>query len=142
MVKARGDNGIGGESDSKQYAYERLDRAMHERARLGMMTSLMAHPQGLYFPQLKAMCDLTDGNLKRHLDVLVTEGLVSVEKEPCGNRVQTRCRMLPEGKRRFLEYLSELRRVLADAAAATELAELKGSKGPLAIGRPRPVRDT
>lgn len=128
MAKEPGDRGASSEPDSKSYAYERLDRAMHERARLGMMTSLMAHPDGLYFPQLKMMCDLTDGNLKRHLDVLVAEGLVRVDKEPCGNRSQTRCRLLPEGKQRFLDYLGELQRVLTDAAAA---AERSGVKAPV-----------
>lgn len=101
-----------------QFAYERLDRAMHERARLGIMTSLMAHPDGLLFSQLKSMCDLTDGNLKRHLDVLLEESLVSISKEPLGNRVQTLCRLLPTGRKRFLAYLEELQNVLNDAAQA------------------------
>jgi hypothetical protein len=46
-----------------RYAYEGLDRVLHEKARLGMLTSLMAHPDGLLFSDLKELCALTDGNL-------------------------------------------------------------------------------
>ncbi len=98
-----------------QFAYDGLDRTLHERARLGIMTSLMSHPKGIYFPQLKTLCDLTDGNLKRHLDVLCEEGLVAMVKAPVGNRTQTLYKILPKGKARFVSYLEELQRVLNDA---------------------------
>src|SRR5262249_53123917 len=52
------------------FAYEGLDRVIHEKARLGILTSLMAHPKGLAFADLKQLCGLTDGNLSRHLQVL------------------------------------------------------------------------
>ena len=51
------------------YAYG-LDRVLHEKARLGIMTSLVGHPKGLAFGDLKKLCNLTDGNLSRHLQVL------------------------------------------------------------------------
>ncbi len=87
------------EGDTRgQFAYDGLDRTLHERARLGIMTSLMSHPKGIYFPQLKALCDLTDGNLKRHLDVLCEEGLVAMEKAPVGNRTQTLYKSSPKAR--------------------------------------------
>jgi hypothetical protein len=46
-----------------RYAYEGLERVMHEKARLGLLTSLAAHPDGLSFTDLKELCALTDGNL-------------------------------------------------------------------------------
>ena len=60
----------GPDRDIGQFAYEGLDRVIHERARLGVLTSLVAHPKGLAFGDLRRMCQLTDGNLSRHLQVL------------------------------------------------------------------------
>ena len=57
-----------------RYAYEGLDRVLHEKARLGIMTSLATRPAGLSFNELKQLCALTDGNLNRHLDVLHRAG--------------------------------------------------------------------
>src|SRR5260370_32282305 len=95
---------------------------MHEKARLGMLTSLMAHPEGLLFGDLKELCSLTDGNLNRHLKVLQEAGLVEVWKGIKRNRPQTLCRITGEGRKRFLEYIETLERVIADAAAAAEAA--------------------
>ena len=50
-------------STSGKYAYAGLDRVIHEKARLGIMTSLVARPAGVAFTDLKDLCDLTDGNL-------------------------------------------------------------------------------
>ena len=52
------------------FAYEGLDRVIHERARLSVLTSLITNPKGLTFNDLKQLCGLTDGNLSRHLQVL------------------------------------------------------------------------
>src|SRR5579871_3427959 len=74
------------------FSYDGLDRIIHEKARLGLMTSLMAHPKGLAFADLKQLCGLTDGNLSRHLQVLQEAGLVEVTKGYEGNRPHTSCR--------------------------------------------------
>ena len=62
------------------FAYEGLDRIMHEKARLGIMTSLLTHPDGLLFNDLKELCLLTDGNLSRDIKVLNEAGLVEIWK--------------------------------------------------------------
>ena len=49
------------QASSGRFAYDGLERAIHEKARLGIMTSLVAHPSGLAFADLKQLCDLTDG---------------------------------------------------------------------------------
>lgn len=104
--------------DTGQYAYEGLDRVIHERARLGVLTSLVAHPKGLAFGELRRLCQLTDGNLSRHLQVLQEAGLVEVAKGFDQNRPQTTCRITPEGRARYLGYLAVLEQVVRDAAAA------------------------
>ncbi len=101
-----------------RFAYEGLERAIHEKARLGIMTSLATHPSGLLFGDLKELCTLTDGNLSRHLQVLHDEGLVEVWKGYHKKRPQTLCRLTTDGRRRFLGYLAELENVISDALAA------------------------
>lgn len=103
--------------EAGRFAYEGLDRVIHERARLSLLTSLLAHPGGLAFNDLKRLCALTDGNLARHLQVLEEAGLVAVLKEPDGTRLQTRCRLTRLGRQRYLDYLAVLERVVRDAAA-------------------------
>lgn len=101
-----------------RFAYEGLERIIHEKARLGIMTSLASHPGGLLFNDLKDLCTLTDGNLSRHLQALHEEGLVEIWKSTRRNRSQTLCRLTPEGRERFLHYISVLESVVADALAA------------------------
>jgi DNA-binding transcriptional ArsR family regulator len=113
---------------SGRFAYDGLDRLIHEKARLSIVTSLATHPRGLPFNDLKGLCSLTDGNLSRHLQVLQDAGLVEVLKGFLGNRPQTLCRLSAEGRKRFLEYISVLESVVTDAltvadADAPSLAE-------------------
>lgn len=98
------------------FAYEGLDRVMHEKARLGLLSSLVAHPKGLVFSDLKQKCGLTDGNLSRHLQVLQEAGLVEISKSFEGNRPQTSVALTRNGRRRFLDYLALLEQVVRDAA--------------------------
>src|SRR4051812_42828130 len=105
---------------SAPFAYEGLDRVIHERARLSVLTSLVSHPKGLTFVDLKELCALTDGNLSRHLRVLEEAKLVEIVKGLEGNRPQTVCRLTSTGRRRFVEYLETLEQVVRDAAGAVE----------------------
>ncbi len=117
-----------------QYAYAGLDRVIHERARLSVLTSLAAHPAGLRFGDLKQLCGLTDGNLSRHVQVLQAAKLVEVCKSFEHNRPQTMCRLTAEGRRRYVEYLAVLEQVVRDAAAATRLQSgRKGARGAAGI---------
>ena len=63
-----------------RFAYEGLDRVIHERARLSILTSLITNPKGLAFGDLKELCSLTDGNLNRHLRVLEQGKMVEIVK--------------------------------------------------------------
>jgi len=114
------------QANSGRFAYEGLERVIHEKARLGVLTSLVAHSEGLLFSELKDLCALTDGNLSRHLKVLQEAGLVEVWKGFHRNRPQTLCRMTPKGRARFLQYISVLEQVVSDTleAAGTEASKL------------------
>ena len=114
---------LGGSStdpETGRFAYEGLERIFHEKARLGILTSLVAHPKGLVFSDLKDLCALTDGNLSRHLQVLHEAGLVEVWKGYQHNRPQTLCRLTEAGRTRFLDYINVLENVVADALAAVK----------------------
>lgn len=102
------------------FAYDGLSRVIHERARLGVLTSLITHPRGLPFPEMKKLCALTDGNLNRHLQVLTEAMLVSVAKGPDRERPQTLYRITVLGRKRYLEYLAVLEQVILDGAAAAK----------------------
>jgi DNA-binding MarR family transcriptional regulator len=97
-----------------RFAYDGLDRVIHERARLSVLTSLITHPKGLSFSELKGYCALTDGNLNRHLQVLEEAKLVTVAKRHDNNRPQTLCKITSLGRRRYLEYLEVLEQVILD----------------------------
>ena len=99
-----------------RFAYEGLDRVIHERARLSVLTCLITNPKGLIFNDLKQLCSLTDGNLSRHLSVLEAEQMVEIIKGHEHNRPQTFCRITKVGRERFVAYLSTLEQVVADAA--------------------------
>jgi DNA-binding MarR family transcriptional regulator len=99
-----------------RFAYEGLDRVIHERARLSVLTSLITNPRGLTFGDLKQLCSLTDGNLSRHLSVLERARMVEIVKGHDRNRPMTVCRITASGRKRFLEYLSTLEQVVLDAA--------------------------
>src|SRR5215468_12259524 len=106
-----------------RFAYEGLDRVIHERARLSVLTSLAAHPKGLVFGMLKQMCGLTDGNLSRHLQVLEEAGLIAIEKGYDHNRPQTVVRITPDGRQRYLDYLAVLEQVVRDAESAAKASD-------------------
>jgi DNA-binding MarR family transcriptional regulator len=103
-----------------RFAYSGLDRLIHERSRLSILTSLASHPQGLVFNDLKTLCALTDGNLSRQLTLLSDAGLIEIWKGQRNNRPLTLVRLTAQGRKRFAEYLSVLESVLSDASAQSE----------------------
>ena len=115
-----------GPSSEGRFAYQGLDRVIHERARLSVLTSLIGSPKGVTFGQLKQLCSLTDGNLSRHLRVLENAKMVEIAKGHDRNRPQTVCRITASGRKRYLEYLSTLEQVVRDAAKGTTEQPMRG----------------
>lgn len=101
-----------------RYAYPGLERVIHEKARLGILTALAAHAEGLLFSQLKQFCRLTDGNLSRHLQALTEADLIDVWRGVRGRRRQTLYRLTGSGRERFRQYIAVLEQVVADASRA------------------------
>src|SRR5205823_2069381 len=87
-------------------------------SRLSILSSLASNPDGLRFNDLKALCNLTDGNLSRQLQLLQESQFVEVWKGFKNNRPQTLVRLTDGGRERFLEYIAVLESVVADALSA------------------------
>ena len=116
------------------FAYEGLERVIHERARLSVLTSLITHPEGLSFVELKRLCALTDGNLARHLQVLEEDKMVRITKQDDqAGRAQTTARITAAGRKRYLEYLRTLEQVVRDAATAAQNSQELRKLSPLKI---------
>ncbi|WP_317929618.1 transcriptional regulator [Halioxenophilus sp. WMMB6] len=103
------------------FAYHGLDRVFHEKARLGIVSSLVTQAKGLAFSELKALVGLTDGNLSRHLQVLEEAGFIAIQKGFEGKRPVTHCTLTALGRNQFLDYLDVLEEVLRTASVAREV---------------------
>ena len=106
--------------NSGSFAFAGIDRVLHEKARLGILTSLLTHREGLAFNQLRDLCSLTDGNLSRHLQTLQEADLVTIRKGQQGKRPRTLVQMTTSGRARFLDYLAMLESIVGSALATAE----------------------
>ncbi|MCB0262828.1 MAG: transcriptional regulator [Calditrichaeota bacterium] len=98
--------------------YSALKGIFHEPNRLAIISALSSAPDGLTFKSLKDQCDLTDGNLSRHLKALEDANVVLIDKRFIGAKPQTKAMLTDEGRESFVEYLKVLEEVLKMAAEA------------------------
>ena len=89
----------------------RLNAVIHERARLGIM-SVLAARSALTFGELKALLDLTDGNLSVHLRILEESGYVAIEKKFVDRRPQTTVKISKKGRLAFEHYVQVLEEIV------------------------------
>jgi DNA-binding transcriptional ArsR family regulator len=89
-----------------------LSPLIHGRVRLLILCMLMSRRRSATFTELKQVLDLTDGTLSVHLSKLAAGGLIDVRKEFEDKKPVTLVRMAPEGRRRFRQYVDELRRIV------------------------------
>src|SRR5436190_17701708 len=90
--------------------FDKLDKAIHEKGRLGIMT-LLATRVRWSFQDLKAELNMSDGNLVTHLRTLHKLGLVAQTKEMKG-RPQTTYALTAKGRTAFREYLGVLEQIV------------------------------
>jgi DNA-binding transcriptional ArsR family regulator len=109
--------------------YPRLERIFHEPGRLTIMSNLLGTPNGLTFTELKKLCDLTDGNLSRHLKALEKAKAITIKKSFVKNRPQTKVVLSNQGREDFMAYLQALEAVLLDAADKAGAQEGKSKLG-------------
>ena len=88
-----------------------LDRLIHEKGRLAIMSMLAASPE-LSFTEMRDTLGMTDGNLTTHIRALQQEGYVSVAKSYQNSRPLTTCSLTPAGRKAFAEYISLLEQIV------------------------------
>ena len=93
--------------------FEKLDKTIHEKARLSIMTLLATRPS-LAFQDLKSELKMSDGNLITHLRTLVKAGYVAETRE-IKERQQTSYSLTRSGRKAFEEYLSLLEDIVRAA---------------------------
>lgn len=93
------------------FEFEKLDKTIHERGRLGIMT-LLATRASWSFQDLKAELKMSDGNLITHLRTLHEAGHVAIIKE-VQDRPQTSYSLTTKGAKAFQDYLAILEQILA-----------------------------
>ena len=99
-----------------------LDEVVHQRARLGVL-SILAEADDADFTYLRRALGLTDGNLGRHLEVLVEAGYVNLRKGYDGRRNRTWASITPRGRQALLAELTVLRALVAQLDAGDATAE-------------------
>ena len=89
----------------------RLNKTIHQKARLGIMSILMASEEA-DFNYLKDRLKLTDGNLSSHLSLLEREKYIKIKKRFVKKKPKTLCRMTEKGRQAFQEYLENLEKII------------------------------
>lgn len=84
-----------------------LDRVIHERVRLAIVSALAVHPS-LSFNELKTLLETSDGNVSVHARKLEDAGYVSCTKGFEGRVPRTEYRLTPDGRRALEQYLSHM----------------------------------
>jgi DNA-binding HxlR family transcriptional regulator len=103
--KARGEAQKGGQTAV------RLDRLIHERLRLGIVSALAVN-RSLTFNELKAMLKTTDGNLSVHARKLEDASYVACEKSFDGRLPRTEYRLTAAGRRALEKYLAHMEAII------------------------------
>src|SRR5260221_14687140 len=92
-------------------AFEKLEPAIHTKARLAIMSVLAAN-ESLSFTELRDGLRLTDGNLAAHLRALVDAGLVRLRKIGNPNKPTTAVSLSVAGRIAFMRYLDGLEHIV------------------------------
>jgi DNA-binding MarR family transcriptional regulator len=85
----------------------KLDRLVHERLRLGILSSLAVN-EALTFNELKKLLDTTDGNLSVHARKLEEGGYLTCQKGFDGRVPRTDYKLTAAGRRALQRYLDHM----------------------------------
>jgi DNA-binding MarR family transcriptional regulator len=97
-------------------AAQQLDRLVHERLRLGILSALTVN-ETLTFTELKRLLDTTDGNMSVHARKLEEAGYIACAKGFQGRVPRTDYRLTPAGRRaldRYLDHMEALIRAMRE----------------------------
>ena len=92
--------------------FSKLDKVIHEKGRLGIVTLLASRHEAWPFQDLKSELGMSDGNLITHLRTLAKAGYVDSEKVGGDGRPQTHYELTKTGRKAFEKYLAILEEIL------------------------------
>ena len=92
--------------------FSKLDKTIHEKGRLSIMTLLASRAEPWAFQDLKAELEMSDGNLITHLRTLANAGYVESVKLTGEGRPQTLYSLNRSGRSAFEGYLAVLEQIL------------------------------
>ncbi len=98
-------------SEESKYNYRQIDKLVHSRIRLAVMT-ILVQQESAPFSYLKDQTGATDGNLSSHLSKLVEAGYITEEKEFVDKKPKTTYFITKEGRKAFEEYLDRLENLI------------------------------
>ena len=107
-------------TSKRENPFQILKGVFHEPNRLAILSELCGSANGITFQELKDECNLTDGNLSRHLKALEEAKVIRIRKTFIKNRPQTTILLTDKGRDRFMDYLQALEEVLARAAESVQ----------------------
>lgn len=88
-----------------------LNKEFESRVRLGIMSVLMVN-DWVDFSEMKALLEVTDGNMASHSNALEKAGYIEVKKEFVGKKPKTSYRVTQSGRLAFAEHLNALEKLL------------------------------
>jgi DNA-binding HxlR family transcriptional regulator len=92
--------------------FSQLDKTIHEKGRLSIMTLLASRVEPWAFQDLKSQLDMSDGNLITHLRTLEKAEFIAGEKNTGDGRPQTLYVLTVSGRAAFVAYLGILEQIL------------------------------
>ena len=95
----------------KAKPFLQLDRVIHEKGRLAIMSALAASP-AMAFTELRDLLEMTDGNLTSHMRTLQEAGYVVVAKSFQNNRPLTTLTLTAKGERAFRNHVDLLAEIV------------------------------
>ena len=95
----------------KAEPFLQLDRVIHEKGRLAIMSALAASPE-MAFTELRDLLQMTDGNLTSHMRTLQEAGYVVVAKSFQNNRPLTTLALTADGEKAFRNYVALLEEIV------------------------------
>ena len=90
---------------------DQLNKVFDSRIRIGIMSALMVN-EGVNFNDLKALIDVTDGNLATHLKTLEENNYIKVQKGFIGRKTNTTYSITKAGEKAFRAHLDALEQII------------------------------
>ncbi|HEY9404876.1 MAG TPA: transcriptional regulator [Pyrinomonadaceae bacterium] len=113
-LRAVGQTAAGDGGETPVTSAAELDRLIHERLRLGIVSALAGNAS-LTFNELKEILKTTDGNLSVHARKLEDAAYITCEKSFDGRTPKTEYRLTADGRRALTRYLDHMESIIRTA---------------------------